>query len=234
MRGERGVDRSKCGCLGLAGHAGRGTMSVIMKKPTLYCLALAGLLVLASLPALAQFPNGDLIVEIREVDVGEGAAYTVGSQPGKPPLAPQHVRVRNGEKASLSVGKSMPMQWVQSASAQSSTLSSSGVSASSSEGSVTNGLTWMDSGQRIKVQPRWPGAEKLVTVDIEVQSVSVEARTGTELPDQSRSQFATTVSAPLGKWVSIAFTGKGPQSGVYGSEADSDPRRLLQIRVLAP
>ena len=224
----------KCWCFDLSGHVSRGTMSVIMKKPTLDCLALAGVMILAAPPALAQLPKRDLVVEVREVDVGEGTAYTVGTQPGKAPLAPQHVRVRNGEKASLSVGKSMPMQWIQSASAQSSTWSSTGVSASSSGGSVTNAVTWMDSGERIKVQPRWLGAEKLVSLDIEVQSASLEPRTGTELPDQSRSQFATTVSAPLGKWVSIAFTGKSPQSGVYGSEADSDPRRLLQIRVLAP
>lgn len=224
----------KCQCFDLSGHVSRGTMSVIMKKRTLYCLALAGLMILAALPALAQLPKRDLVVEVREVDVGEGTAYTAGTQPGRARLAPQHVRVRNGEKASLSVGRSMPMQWIQSVSAQSSTWSSTGVSASSGGGSVTNAVAWMDSGERIKVQPRWHGAEKLVSLDIEVQSASVDARTSTELPEQSHSNFSTTVSAPLGKWVSIAFTGKSPENGVYGSEADSDPRRLLQIRVLAP
>lgn len=205
-----------------------------MKHLNLKNLAFVGLLILAALPALAQLPKRDLIVEVREVNLGEGAAFTVGTQASKGLLAPQQVRVRNGEKAGLSVGRSMPMQWIASASAQSSTLSSAGVSAGSNDASVTHAVTWMDSGQEIKVQPRWPGAQQLVTVEIEVQSASVEARTGTELPDQSRSQFATTVSAPLGQWVSIAFTGKSPQSGVYASEADSDPRRLLQIRVLAP
>jgi len=92
----------------------------------------------------------------------------------------------------------------------------------------------MDAGQSIKVHPRWPGAKQSVTVDIEVQSASIEARVGEELPEQSRSQAATTVSAPLGQWVTIASTGSSPQRGLYSSEATNDTRRLLQIRVLTP
>lgn len=205
-----------------------------MKHVIVKHLALAGSMALAALPALAQLPQRDLIVDVREVNVGEGAAYAVDTQASKALLAPQQLRVRNGEKASLSVGRSMPMQWIESASAHHATLSSAGVTASSSRASATSAVTWMDSGQSIKLQPRWPGPQQWVTVEIEVDSASVEGRTGTDLPAQSRSQFTTTVSAPLGHWVSMAFTGKSPQSGVYGSEADSDPRRVLQIRVLAP
>lgn len=205
-----------------------------MKHLNLKHLAVVGVLLLAALPALAQLPKRDLIIEVREVNVEEGAAFAVGTQASRALLAPQQVRVRNGEKASLEMGRSMPLQWIASASAQNSTLSSAGVSASSSGASLTHAITWMDSGQTIKVQARWPGAKQVVSVDIEVQSARVEAGTGSDLPEQSRSQFATTVSAPLGQWVSIAFTGQSRQSGVYGSEADSDPRRVLQIRVLAP
>lgn len=208
-----------------------------MKYPTLKHLGRSGLLFLVALqalPTLAQLPKRDLIVEVREVEVGEGAAYTVGTQASKALLAPQQLRVRNGEKASLSVGQAMPMQWVQSVSAQNSALSSSGVSASSSEGSVAHAVTWMNAGQRIQVQPRWPGAKQMVTTDIQVQSASVAPRIGTELPDQSQSQLETSVSAPMGQWVTIAFTGMTPPTGAYGTEAASDPRRLLQIRVLAP
>lgn len=204
------------------------------KNQAMKNLALAALMVLAGLPALAQLPKRDLIVELREVDVGEGGAYSVATEASKALLAPQQVRVRNGDTASLSVGRSMAMQWIASASAHSSTVSSSGVSINRSGGGVTHESAWLDAGQSLKVQARWPGAKQLVTVDIAVQSASVEARTGTELTAHARSEFSTTVSAPLGKWVSIAFTGKSPQSGVYESEADSDPRRLLQIRVLAP
>jgi hypothetical protein len=215
----------------------RERIGLTMKYQALKHLAIGGLLLLAAshaLPTLAQLPKRDLIVEVREVEVGEGAAYTVGTQASKALLAPQQFRVRNGEKASLSVGKSMPMQWVQSASVQSAALAASGASASSNGAGVTQAVTWMNAGQRIQVQPRWPGSKQMVTVEVKVQSASVEPRVGAELPEQSQSQIETSVSAPMGQWVTIAFTGQTPQAGAYGSEAASDPRRLLQIRVLAP
>lgn len=203
-----------------------------MKHANLKFLVLTGLM---ALPALAQLPQRDLIVQVREVNVGEGGAYTVGTQAGKALLAPQQLRVRNGDRASFGVGRSMPMQCIESASVANLSLStSSGLSANSSGASVTNAVKWMDAGQEIKLQAQWPGAQQPVKVEIELQSASVDVHTGAELPVQSRSQFATTVSAPLGQWVSFAFTGQSRQSGVYGSELGSDPRRLLQIRVLAP
>lgn len=205
-----------------------------MKCLALKCLACAGMSLVLALPVLAQLPKRDLTVELRQVEEGGSSGYSVSTESRNPLLEEQHVQVRNGEKASLSMGKSMPMQWVQSVTAQSATLATDGASASSSGGGVTNAVTWMDAGQSIKVHPRWPGGKQLVTVDIEMQSASVGERTGAELPDQSRSQVATTVSAPLGQWVTIASTGSRPQQGVYGSEATSNTRRLLQIRVLAP
>jgi len=95
-------------------------------------------------------------------------------------------------------------------------------------------VTWMDAGQSLKVHPRWPGKQQPVLVDVEMQSASVDDRTGSELPEQSRSHLATTVSAPMGQWVTIAASGNRPQPGVYSSDASSNTRLLLQIRVLAP
>lgn len=205
-----------------------------MKYQALKYLACAGMLLVLALPALAVLPQRDLTVELRQVEECGGSGYSVSTESRSPLLAEQHVQVRNGEKASLSVGKSMPVQWVQSVMAQSATLATNGVSASNSGGGVTNAVTWMNPGQNINVHPRWPGGKQVVTVDIEVQSGSVEARIGEELPGQARSQAATTVSAPLGQWVTIASTGGRPQQGVYGSDATSNNRRILQIRVLAP
>lgn len=76
----------------------------------------------------------------------------------------------------------------------------------------------------------------MVTVEVEVQTHTVDARNGSELPNQSNSEVITTVSAPLGQWVTIASTGtaQNQQPGVYSSSALSDAKRLLQIRVLAP
>jgi hypothetical protein len=73
-----------------------------------------------------------------------------------------------------------------------------------------------------------------VSVEIEVQSSSVGARSGAELPSQSRSALTTAVTLPLGQWVTIASSGTAARPGVVSSEAATESRRLLQIRVLAP
>ena len=206
-----------------------------MKYPAPMYPALAAfcfLAILPVLPALAELPKRDLTVELRQVEEGDSSGYSVGTQSRTPLLAAQHVQVKNGEKASLSLGRSIPMQWVQSVTTQNATLAASGVSASSSGGSVTNAVTWMDAGQSLKVKPRWPGGQQPVVVEVDMQSASVGDRTGAELPEQSRSQVATTVSAPVGQWVTIAATGSRPQPGVYGSDASSTTRLLLQLRVL--
>ena len=203
-----------------------------MKHTALKLIGLATFWALLAPPALAQLPQRDLTVELRQVEDTQG--ITAGTEWREPMLAPQQIRVRNGAKASLSLGRAMPMQWVQSAVAQSASLAASGASASSAGGGVVNAVTWVDAGQGLTVQARWPGAQHAVTVDIEVQAATVGDRVGAELPTQSRSRMATTVSAPLGQWVTIATTGSSAQPGVYGSEATAEPRRLLQLRVLAP
>jgi len=205
-----------------------------MKYQVLKYIVCAAMLSILAWPVWAELPKRDLRVELRQVQESESTGYTVSTQPRNPMLAEQFIQVRNGEKASLNVGTSMPMQWVQSATAQSAMLAASGVSASNSGGSVTHAVTWMDAGQSIKVHPSWPGGKHVAVVEIEVQSASVQERLGAELPDQSHSQVVTTVNAPLGQWVTIAASGHGPQKGVYSSDAASQARQLLQIRVLAP
>ena len=203
---------------------------------TLNSLALAGMLLLTAFPAAAQLPKRDLIVEFRQLEeeVETGAGYTVNTQSRNAVLSGQQIQVRNGEKASLRWGQSLPLQWVQEAVAQSASLAASGVAASSRSGAVTQALTWLEAGQSITVQPRWPGARQLVSVAIEVTSASVAPRIAAELPESSHSQLVTTVSAPLGQWVTIASTGSRPVRGAYGSEAVSDLPRLFQIRVQLP
>ncbi len=207
-------------------------------------LALAALLLLPAVSSLAQtkvqpkaqaaLPKLDLMVEMRQVEESGLAGFSVSTQSPQPLLVQQQVQVRNGEKASLSMGQSIPMQWTQSVSSQSSSLAAGGATAGSSGGAVAQALVWMDAGQSISVQPRWSGAKQPVSVEIEVQSNSVAPRTGTELPTQSRNRLATTVTLPLGQWVTIATSGTVAQPGVVSSEAATESRRLLQMRVLAP
>jgi hypothetical protein len=213
-------------------------MEITMRQPSLTCLPFVAILLVSGLPAMAQLPKRDLVIEFRQIDQGDGLAresgYSVSTQGQQPDFLPQQVHVRNGEKASLRIAKSMPLQWVQSVATQSAALAASGSSITSRTGALAQSLTWMEAGQSLMVQPSWPGAKQDVKLEIDLQSSRVGERTGPELPDQSRRQLVTTVSAPLGQWVTVAGTGASPPRGVYSSEAVADTRHWLQIRVLAP
>ncbi len=182
----------------------------------------------------------DLTVELRQVKDGEqdqpnapAAAYTVGTANRAVDFAPQQVRVRSGEKASLQINQSMPMQWVQKIESQSATLSAAGTSASSQSGGVTQAVTWMESGQSFTVTPHWSGGKKPVKLEIEVQSSAVDERTSSDLPATARQRYSTTVTVPLNQWVTIATNGRSTGAGSYSSSGTSDVRRLMQIRVTA-
>ena len=193
---------------------------------TLFSAAALGLL--STLPAQAQLPPRDLVVELRQVS--EPDANTLSTPATTATLVAQRIQVRNGEKATLRMGQSVPIRFVQSVGG------GSNAQTDSSGGGVSYGMVWMQAGQSVVVQPRWPGARQPVRINIDVESSSLQAPTGNaELPSQARNQLATTVSAPLGQWVTVAATGGGQaQAGSYSSEAAVDTRQLVQIRVLAP
>ena len=196
------------------------------------CLSL--MVALPTLSATPPLPKRNLTVEMRQIEEGANSGYVVGTKPQEELMTAQAVNVRNGEKATLVVSKAMPLQWVQSVSVQSASLAVSGASTSSTGGGVNNALVWMQAGQSLKVQPRWPGGKQPVSVEIDVQSASVSQRNGSDLPDQSNSRLNTTVNLLLGQWATIGISGANPQPGVYSSQSASNSRRLLQIRVLAP
>ena len=180
----------------------------------------------------AVLPQQDLTVEVRQVDEGARGGQTYGTQPARELMETQQLQVRNGEKASLRLSEALPVQWVQSASVQSSALSAGGASASSTGGSVKQAVTWLEAGQTISLTPTWRGGKQAVKVDIDVLTARVEATTGGALPKQARSQVNTSVSAPLGEWVTIATSGTRPQRNTYSSEAASETRLRLEIRVV--
>ncbi len=202
-------------------------------------LVLALLFSIATLSARAQLPQRDLQVSLRQVEESSGAV--VLSTQTRPLFESQQIQVRNGSPASLNVGQTLPLQWVQAVLALPAAHQASAAPAPSPNqrnGGVANQMAWLYAGQRLTVLPRWPGGKKEVVIDVEVQSSQVDARTGPELPAQSHKQVRSTLSAPLGQWVTLAVTGKGATGGssygIYGSEAATEPRRLLQLRVTAP
>lgn len=180
-------------------------------------LLLSALLVL---PAAAQLPQRDLLVELRQIEEGS-AGYVVGTRPQVPLMAPQQVQVRNGSQARLSWGQAVPVQWVQSVNAA-GPMTGAG---------FRQGLTWLQAGQTFIVRPRWPGGQQAASVDIEVQTASVETRPGAELPTQQRGEVVTTVHAPLGQWVTVARSGQATPQGSYRSDDATQRPRLLQLRV---
>lgn len=176
-------------------------------------------------PSLAQLPKRDLAVEVRQVEGRDPATSVVGTQTAVPALIPQRIVVRNGEKATVRFNASIPVLWTQRMDGQ-------GNGAQTGPG-VTKALHWMDAGQSMVVTPRWSSAKQPVVVEIEILTAAVDERSGAEVPNQLRSQTATTVSAPLGEWTTIATEGQASQPGVYSSAAGSSAPRAIQLRVTA-
>ena len=177
--------------------------------------------------AEAQLPKRDLTIELRQIEEGreEGVSYRAGPSDVAPLLIPQKIQVRNGEKGALRMSLSVPIQWVEAAQAGSS----------QSGAGVKQALQWFDVGQTISVTPRWAGGNRDAAVEVEVQQADMATRGNADMPSQSRSQFSSTVTAPLAQWVTIAATGSAPaRQGSYSSAGGSEVRRLLQIRVMVP
>ena len=194
------------------------------------------ILVLAT-AARAQLPPRDLTIEFRQTEEGREAGQSYSAGPADPARTwePQMLQVRNGEKASLRVQDSIPMQWVQSVSTERSVgIGQGGAQGASATVGVTQGLTWFDAGQSLTVQPKWPGGNRPARVEMEVTRSAAGDRVGADLPVQSRNTVSTTITAPLGEWVTVAASGSSAQSGSYSSNSRQQVRRLLQIRVLVP
>lgn len=184
---------------------------------------------LAASPSFAAPPQRDLTVELRQVEDGQDGPstnYRGGSNGASALLPLQKIQVRNGQKGVLRFNQSTPVQWVEAAQA---------ASANSGAG-VKQALQWFDSGSSIVATPRWPGGKRPATVELEVQMADMAAQPQANMPAQRRASFSSTVTAPLGQWVTIAASG-APEAlaGTYSSTTSAGTaRRLLQIRVLAP
>lgn len=176
--------------------------------------------------AQAQPPARDLSVEIRQLrpNQDEPGTYRLGTRSEEPLLPLQKIVVRNGEKGTMSLTQGIPLQWVQSvqqASAQSGA-------------SVQMGVQWLPAGRSLVVQPRWPGGRQPATVVLTLSHASLKTAAQADVPEVQRAEWSSTVTVPLGEWITFAATGAAPVVGSYSSEASTPERTVLQIRVLAP
>ena len=135
-----------------------------------------GLFVMAVFPAHAavSWLRRDLVVELRQIGAEDEAreaedgrdvpgGYSVSTITADDRMATHRVRVQNGEKAQMQFSQSQPVQWVQAASAQSTTLSVRGASATQNTGAITQERAMLETGYTLVLTPRWGGGSKHVS-----------------------------------------------------------------------
>lgn len=189
--------------------------------------------------ALAQLPPRDLLVELRRTVDRPSTTYGSGASDAEAGFKPQTLMVRNGEKATTRLNLATPMEWTQRVE---STTSMPGTAtgtalpngAQGSGAAVTKALQWMDAGQSVSITPRWPGGKRPVVIELDMRSASTLQGPGDTLPGQARSELSTTVTVPLGEWVTVARTGDAPPSGSYRSSGPGEASHWVQLRVSIP
>ncbi len=96
---------------------------------------------------------------------------------------------------------------------------------------------WVELVNGMEVQPRWPGGDAPVTLEIAAQSAG-RATPNSGQPLAPQASMLTTVQVPMGEWVEVARV-QGRQSrvssgtGGFGA-ATLSRQRSLQVRVSLP
>lgn len=174
--------------------------------------------------AVSVGPDGQVVARAGvtlESRSGEGARQTV-----------QQLRVVNGGQGSVRIGASVPMQWLQWV------WTPNGPA-------VIAGSQLVETGRGFVVQPRWPGGDAPVSVEVrseasQMASGGIPSRyqfDGRPQPEGtvSRVDVLTTVQVPLGQWVTIASSGEQARSRERGiaatGELAGERRVVVQLRV---
>lgn len=240
-------------------------------KRTLFGLPFLGAL-LSSLslwgarPALAAPPAVNVQVEWRVVSSAQARARQAQIQvPGSVTLSTQDTRrqsdavhsltVLNGGKARLYVAQSVPQtSWQFLFSAPGQPAGQPGGGGATSPGGNTASLggaqllsqtVWIDLGQGLTVQPRWPGGKAQVEVQMEAvsrQPLGAGALLGTSgfSPEGAvqRREVMSTLLVPMGQWVVIAQSSQQGSQRTRGvlstAELDDEDASQLEIRLTLP
>lgn len=205
---------------------------------------LLALAVIGTLPAHAavNWLRRDMVVELRQISAeNEGretedgrdvpGGYSVATVTADDHLATHRVRVQNGEKAQMRLIQSQSIQWVQTASSQSTTLAVGGASATQNTGAVSQEHGAVETGYTLVLTPRWAGGNKPVQAVLDLQTSAVDAGTVGDVSSRTRSQLSTTITVPLRQWVTVATSGSSTASGTYRSAGATGGLQLLQIRI---
>jgi hypothetical protein len=207
-------------------------------------LLLLGLAVVGVVPshAAVNWLRRDMVVELRQIaadneghESDDGAdvpgGYSVATVTTDDRMATYRVRVQNGEKAQLRFTQSQPIQWVQTATSQTTNLALGGTSVGQNTGAVSLEHAAVDTGYTLLLTPRWAGGTKPVQAVLDLQTTSVNAGTVGNAASSTRSQLSTTVTVPLRQWVTVATSGSSVANGTYRSAGASGGLQLIQIRI---
>lgn len=239
-------------------------------KRTLFGLpflgALLGSLTLwVARPVVAAPPQVNVQVEWRVVSSAQARERQAQMQvPGSVTLSTHDTRrqsdavhsltVLNGGKARLYVGQSVPQtSWQFLFAAPGNQSSRSGGQVSGVEATSPGGATpslggaqllsqtvWIDLGQGLTVQPRWPGGKAQVEVQMEAvsrQPLGAGGLLGTSgfSPEGAvqRREVMSTLLVPVGQWVVIAQSAQQGAQRTRGvlSTADLDDEDAFQLEI---
>ena len=192
-----------------------------------------GVLLHGSLFAQSALPQRDLLVELRQVDAARLQTGNLNLRSGDAAAWREHpvqqVRVHNGSSATVQLSTVRPVQYWH-------------VVPDGHGATAVPSTQWLEAGRSLTIRPRWPGGRQSVVIEVKSDTSRFDASVApgsAELPARSNSQLRTTVSVPLGQWVTLASsTGGGyPYAGTlnhgarYGTQYAGSQRSLLQVRV---
>jgi hypothetical protein len=209
-------------------------MNSPIRPPSKPGLSRRALLLVVLLPgvALAAPPQRNLLIELRETTGGAGNGWNLrsGDASAARERPPQQLRVLNGASASMRLEVTRPLQVWQA-------LPVVGPAGGAMPIPVPT-TQWVTAGQRITVQPHWPGGREPVSVEISAEASRFDPSVvvgSAELPQKSDAGLKTTVLAPLGEWITLAASGAGSDDPNVVATSQAATPRVLQLRVsLAP
>lgn len=229
-------------------------------KPSLFGALLGSLVLAAALPVVAAPPLVNVGVEWRVVSaselrerqarvLGAGGVALSTQDASRQADAVHSLTVLNGGKARLYVGQSVPQttwQFLFSAPGNSTGGGASAGQAGSGSASTAGGAqllsqtVWIDLGQGLTVQPRWPGGKAPAEVQIEAvsrQPLGAGGLLGTSgySPEGAvqRREIMSTLLVPMGQWVPIAHSTQQSTQRARGvlSTADLDGQDAAQLEI---
>lgn len=145
----------------------------------------------------------------------------------------QQVMVMNGGQARINVSQQTPFttwNWIGSG-------SQGGLLQSPSAGLVAD-TVWVDSGSGLRVRPQWAGGSSLVQVELEAESALPRGPGADPNLPPPQLSTSTSLSVPLGQWVTIARTQQQMDSsqggGRFSTTRQRDDSAVLEIQVSLP